>query len=999
MENQIALLRNPGGVLENLSNHDICQIEAQKSKAKELKKDKIPFQDCLKMVGDIKQVIPSLEELEEPLKKSYLSVLEDGHALEAFAVEGETNINQAETCFGRILMHINSLFEILKNDNPSDNHQGFDMNQIQFVLERIQERIIPLGKVISELEKLEQGLKMRAFDASKSQAMGEHYSESQIQEYLNVSSNESDREQKYEECVKELEKINKKIHDRELRADESEKIIKKIEEMKEKLLKRYDERESQVRDKEKILLNISERIEKLTDESLNQCGSMIKDLTSKHIEQEQIKKTKYDGKIDELDGMIADLNKKRDQCSTMYPLIHHIFVLDHSLSMKGTRWEAVLNALDAFVESNRSQVGDLLSVITFDDQASQLITKGNFSDYKAPESKRWGGTNFDSAFATAKDVSNLSRNHRPVVVFLTDGEGRMREADSILREMNTSHKDKGFMFFSIGVGEDYNRKSLQRITRTANDGSLFIEFGSEKIALLHEVQEVGILKKIFQEIFNAINALPIKIKTALEDLKKEKREVEEEEKLYYDSQNARTQQKCQEIEKVQEGLLEKKMKALKERKTEEQEQIDFLKAEMQSLMNETEALESRIHEERRSVGPEEIAALEEKKQILKDEKERAWEQKKHFSDDRDRALKNLQTSQSKNQMSISQQLFDFFKAKKQLESFKYLRRIYLGNLIGFIKDLVEEASKIDEGFKRTQIEVAKLTEDEIAEYIFQHHHEIVEIQKDPDTLIFRQIARKILEIKDSDTEDLEVLQLLTDCLHPRTFLDFRKSIEEKKVMIDEAINRKFASEIKQLEVEQKSYDQDWRSKNEKLEKIEKSLKESKKEIGQLDDDKIPEQKREIRKIKEAIKEAKVQADEANKENARSSNHTDWQDAEKDNENRLRSAEETLRSHEKSLEEEKSRYESLREGKKSLEIKLEETESKKAEIKKKILNKEDEKDDIKRKAFQYHQTLTIELKARAQGLVNIRREQSMKTFQKMVFQNLVVPIHEYVSTVR
>ena len=59
--------------------------------------------------------------------------------------------------------------------------------------------------------------------------------------------------------------------------------------------------------------------------------------------------------------------------------------------------------------------------------------------------------------------------------------------------MSAAHKQKGFMFFSIGVGQDFSLETLKEITRLGNDGNWFIDLGSDRIELLHTTKDEKVL--------------------------------------------------------------------------------------------------------------------------------------------------------------------------------------------------------------------------------------------------------------------------------------------------------------------------------------------------------------------------------------------------------------------------------------------------------------------------------------------------------------------------
>ena len=102
----------------------------------------------------------------------------------------------------------------------------------------------------------------------------------------------------------------------------------------------------------------------------------------------------FNKRMNQIDEMIEDLLHQLASCSTINPFFHYIFVLDESGSMQGSRWVSLIKALKLFVEKNKSQSADLLSVITFDNTANEHLKKVKFSEYQPPAKPRCGGTNF-----------------------------------------------------------------------------------------------------------------------------------------------------------------------------------------------------------------------------------------------------------------------------------------------------------------------------------------------------------------------------------------------------------------------------------------------------------------------------------------------------------------------------------------------------------------------------------------------------------------------------
>ena len=82
---------------------------------------------------------------------------------------------------------------------------------------------------------------------------------------------------------------------------------------------------------------------------------------------------------------------------------------------------------------------------------------------------------------------------------MTDGDGKYNEVKKILAGMKT--EAVGLMLFVIGVGKDYQKKSLEEIGRWGNDGVLNKKLTEDiHVRLMHDCDEPGELDRTFDEI-------------------------------------------------------------------------------------------------------------------------------------------------------------------------------------------------------------------------------------------------------------------------------------------------------------------------------------------------------------------------------------------------------------------------------------------------------------------------------------------------------------------
>jgi uncharacterized protein YegL len=111
------------------------------------------------------------------------------------------------------------------------------------------------------------------------------------------------------------------------------------------------------------------------------------------------------------------------------PPKNFIFIIDCSGSMGGRRLDLVKAAIRPLLD--KLDIGDQLSIITFNDQAqcliqNQIITPDQNADYAKNQiglMSASGGTSFAPAFREIKARNLVSPTHASTIIFLSDGEG------------------------------------------------------------------------------------------------------------------------------------------------------------------------------------------------------------------------------------------------------------------------------------------------------------------------------------------------------------------------------------------------------------------------------------------------------------------------------------------------------------------------------------------------------------------------------------------------
>ena len=153
-------------------------------------------------------------------------------------------------------------------------------------------------------------------------------------------------------------------------------------------------------------------------------------------------------------------------------------VLDVSGSMSGEPIESVKNAVDGLVSALRQDPQSLetvfLSVITFSDDAEQLIPLTELPAFQTPSLVQGGGTFFGKALSllaqriqaeVVKSTREQKGDWRPMVVFMTDGQASDsdNEVQAGLQEFKST---KTGLVIACGAGGSADVDFLKKFTET-----------------------------------------------------------------------------------------------------------------------------------------------------------------------------------------------------------------------------------------------------------------------------------------------------------------------------------------------------------------------------------------------------------------------------------------------------------------------------------------------------------------------------------------------------
>ena len=988
MSTSLSQIPAAGSTASAKSQLAVSETRAFESQITVPKKQETSIDHYIEVARKFQGSIPYHQDSEKDVQEYYQGALKNIRAFKTAVEDGDIAVSKVEGNLQELALQIKKLFNLLNSYKSKSYQWKFNMDQYNTVFDSIN----LIGKSLESLEKelgqFEKGLKWFELENESSlRHLGPEFTEEKVLAYLGPSQIENKSLLLYEGTNQKLAEKDREIHDRTLRFEESVKNVKELEGKLGELKKRLKEMENLIEEKKKSLLSSAEARHKFRMELNDKMASVLEEMHSKNKKGQEKAINFCNQRIEEIDKMLAELLQKFAHYSTANPFFHIIFVLDHSGSMCGTRWNSLLKALEVFIEKNKNHSKNLISMILFDNSAVEVMKKAEIHQYKTPQSSKWGGTNFDPAFEMALDFTNLSRTHCPVVVFLTDGDGTMRETPKFLREMNKLHKSKGFMMFSVGVGDEYNVENLKTITRTANGGELYVDLGIDRIEYLHTAKDGGVLDKIFTDISNAINGMALKIKSVMEALKKEKIEVQEEAGRLSEFYSTMSEQELKDIKKKQEDLLNQKIELLKLKDSEEKTQIEFCQKEKELLFHDIETCQNQIQAEQRVSTPGEIDKLNEERNDLEKKKKEAWEDKELFSAEKKKILSQLKNRESNMNLQTSCQLFEFNRAKHDFENMNYERRVYLGEMKIFVSLLRRTISQIQGELEITNPDENGLEARGAFDIVLEYCSKTIDIKENDDFNNVLKIATHILGIKVSDKTKMEFLELLLGLIHPRRLVDPTTDSKKHENLITDLLEEKSTSDMESLNNKSAQLKEKCKKIETQLKNKAEEVKTLKEEIQELEFKEIPNRERLVREFKADIKKT-PKTDEDNQEN------TNPNQVSSDDGNEA--LKEELAKARKHLEEKKSM---LIESKKDLiylKNKVEEMEAKKEKIDEEISEMKKNQKASEKIILRFYGLLRDDFETKIQKYLKDRNIAEIQNFQKNIMEGLMPLIDKFLS---
>ncbi|KAH3757326.1 heat-shock protein 70 [Pelomyxa schiedti] len=192
------------------------------------------------------------------------------------------------------------------------------------------------------------------------------------------------------------------------------------------------------------------------------------------------------------------------------PLYHIAFCLDESGSMKGTKWEELKEAVNAFVTRRLEKFpdgncGDTACIVTYSSTARIRRPNGPLSSLQRHplHSRSGGGTSFaaglklcDTALMQARGTNNFG-GRTPILILMSDGLCKNGLAE--MKLIHSHYKDCGLKTFVVGFGTDVDTAQLESLAAAVGG---YISFGRNGTELLHAFTHIS--SSLCSQFFNSV---------------------------------------------------------------------------------------------------------------------------------------------------------------------------------------------------------------------------------------------------------------------------------------------------------------------------------------------------------------------------------------------------------------------------------------------------------------------------------------------------------------
>lgn len=337
-------------------------------------------------------------------------------------------------------------------------------------------------------------------------------------------ANQSKNDLHIQEMQLQLQNFTAKIDSHEMELTEQTKLFNKVnmecEEQKTVLADTEQANANHKRranDKEQQLQTIQDSLKTQEKALAEEIAKTEEEFKSNVTSQREIR-AKFDTNIKTAQKKIVDLNMQQlvaigqehettvqsmsvEQLRQLNTKSHFIFVVDESGSMnrragilgglfsnEATMWEVLKQYLKDFLNTAAQNLSsnDRISCVGFSDKAytrMENVTPAEASKFAKLWEPSSRSTYLTNALVSARQMANLTPNHRIVYVMLTDGH--IMDHNDAVKQCTLISKETKLgvektLLISVGLGPNSDKSQLTDLVSAAN-GTLVYEFAGQKI--------------------------------------------------------------------------------------------------------------------------------------------------------------------------------------------------------------------------------------------------------------------------------------------------------------------------------------------------------------------------------------------------------------------------------------------------------------------------------------------------------------------------------------
>ena len=566
--------------------------------------------------------------------------------------------------------------------------------------------------------------------------------------------------------------------------------------------------------------------------------------------------------------------------------------------------------------------------------------------------------------------------------------------------------------------KELERELGEKIVKETNDLTTYEEqrnnlraqyHASYEQAVVFYAQKMMEVKKSYETQFEDLDALSkdlahklvslsntLKIKAPLETVRSQMANLEKKAKDRIEFARKIRNEELKDIETKDQELLDKKLKAVKEKEKEHEERISFLKAEKEECQKEIKDLEWELEGKRlcQSYNEEDIEVAKQLVEQLKVEYDQATKEKKLLTDDRINNLQLIMDNAKQRNFQTLQENFDFNKANSEFRTALEIQEMTLLKLKTFIDFFVQAGSFLRYDFDQVDHKVYTLTDDRVLDIVFNNYKDQIKLEPKEDIPNMMKIACKVLKIKSEDTTVTRVLDQLFSCLHPRALVVFSQSNEDQKSLIKSKLNIMCIDKKQSKETEHETLEEDKEKLQDKLNATQSDEKNLKTSLAEIEED-IEKKENSINELKKGRGKRSSKSDE-DKENINDTNCSSKDEEDDSTDLSISKAEKDLRLLQEKATKAKEGLFELKNKRKYLDGKIDDLDAQMRKIKAEIKKAERSTNQIIEKVIMYYESLRSELGPGIQKYVHDIRNQNLETMKNSLKRSIYEPLKDYLK---